>query len=461
MSKIELRCVTALMIAMASAACTEAPVTIERRVRIAADDDERETGATYDDESDEEADDESASTTSAMTKSTKASATEADVASIEPGEEAAPPSIKVTFAASAGQKFGNVPIYRSCSDMGVDFNQASFADATSLSLVNVVDKKVLVKVEGAAFEKLKASVVSGNGELDIPVERGALPATSTEYAIVMGGDGRFGSPAACGASIQPKNESDRGVKGSAGRFPTGRTIAFNRGIGGTGCGIVGFLQAYYDESRSVVYARPTSPLVIAADDEGRAGFPKGYGHKGCDNHDSPLVLDLRGAGVKLGPARADVFDIDGDGRRDTLGWVISEDTPFLVRDANGNGVVDGAEELFGNRTRGRDGLLSSANGFEALAAYDDVEDGVIDAKDRVWSSLRLWFDRDHDGRSTPDELETLGARGVRSIATGYVSVSQRLTSGGEIEGAIRQRGGATMSDGRIVSVLDVWFERHF
>lgn len=453
MKTFELGCVSALVLAMA--ACAEAPVTLERQGSRLAD------SSSDDDVAEDESDDAPTAVATKTKEPVEAAPTKkADTAKTEPvetKETAPPPVIKVNWSGAKGQTYGNVRIYRSCSDMGVDFNMASFADATSLSLVNVVDQKVLVKVEGEAFKALKNNVVNGTGDLEIPVDAAALPTTSTEYALIMGGDSRFGSPAACRTSLAPQDEKDRGVKGSAGRFPTGRAIVFDRGVGGTGCGIVGFLQAFLDPATKTVMARPTSPLIIAADDEGRAGFPKGYGYKGCDNHDSPLVLDLAGTGVTLGRPRAGIFDIDGDGRRDTLGWVTSSETPFLVHDANGNGKVDGASELFGNHTARRD----SANGFEALASFDDVADGVIDSRDRVWSSLRLWFDRDHDGRSSAEELETLESRGIRSLATGYIPVTERLRSAGKLEGVIRQRGGATTTDGRTIPILDVWFERHF
>lgn len=451
----------ALVIAMGSVACAEAPVPELGGARSASSGDDesddtgrasksKDRGSKSDDVGSDDADDESGT-------AAKPASSKPDTDSSDPSTVA--PTIEVSFAASAGQKFGNVPIHRSCSDMGADFNQATVADGTSMALVDVNTQKVLVKVEGAALKAIKDELLSGSGKLKIELpgsDGGGVPAQAAEYAIIMGGDSRFGSPAACGESLAPKDEQDRGVKGSAGRFPTGRTIVFDRGVGGTGCGIVGFLQAYYDASKGIVYARPSSPIVIAADDEGRAGFPKGNGYPGCDAHASPLVLDLSGSGVELSKARADVFDIDGNGTRDAMSWVSSNDTPFLVRDANGNGLVDGATELFGNHTD-----RTSQNGFDALSHFDDVPDGVIDAKDAVWASLRLWFDRDHDGVTGPGELETLEARGITSLATTYVSTSERLMSGGTFAGSIRQRGAATTGDGRSVPVLDVWFERSF
>jgi len=52
----------------------------------------------------------------------------------------------------------------------------------------------------------------------------------------------------------------------------------------------------------------------------------------------------------------------------------------LPIDLNGNGRIDSGAELFGNHTGGK----SFANGFDALAQYDDNRDGKIDAADAVF-----------------------------------------------------------------------------
>ena len=440
----------ALMMAMGSVACAEQPVTELGGAKSAS---------SSDDEDDKPAKPKSSKKKTADTEDDEATgesiatASKTDSVPDAKDEEGSKKdlALDLDFAGSKGLKFGNIAIRRSCSDIGVDFNQATVAEGTSLSLVEVYSKKVLLEVKGADLAAIKKSLLDGDGHVHIPVQAGQIPTQTTEYAIVMGGDGRFGSLAACGVDIVPKSDEDRGIKGGAGHFPTGRNILNAITLGGDGCGIVGFMQAYYDEKTGEVYARASSPILIAADDEGRAGFPSGSGHAGCDEHASPLVLDLSGNGVALSKAREDVFDIDANGSRDAVSWVSSNDTPFLVRDANGNGLVDGATELFGNFTDER-----SSNGFEALSHFDDSGDGVVDRNDRVWATLRLWFDRNHDGRTDAGELETLESRGVESLATRYVPTNQRLMSG-----AIRQRGAATMSDGRSVPVLDVWFDRKF
>jgi hypothetical protein len=363
------------------------------------------------------------------------------------------PEIHVTFNLDAKQTFGGQVIGRACSDRGADLQNATFLDGSSMKLVSVDDSsKVIATVDSADLQTMKASVVA-TGDLVMRVDPSLLPSAPYEFAMIMGGDDRFGSPAACGVSLRPTSADERDAR----NFPNDDTMLFGGKFGGTGCGTVGYLQVYYDASKQQVIAQATSQLLLAAWD-GDAGFPAMYDKTPCDVNHSPLVIDLGERGVSLSTPIASVFDIDGDGARDAIPWVVSQDTPFLIRDANGNGQVDGVDELFGDRTRDEHGLRSSVNGFEALARWDANRDGAIDEADDVWPTLRLWFDRDHDGRTGAGELEVLSSRGVRALSLAYVPVREELWAGGRPHGAVRQRGGATMSDGRVLGVLDVWFD---
>src|SRR4029453_6414782 len=88
----------------------------------------------------------------------------------------------------------------------------------------------------------------------------------------------------------------------------------------------------------------------------------------------PIVLDLDGDGVETTPAsRATFFDHNADGFAERTGWV-GVDDGLLVRDRDGNGLVDTGRELLGNHTLRPNGT-EAANGFQALADLDPNGDG--------------------------------------------------------------------------------------
>jgi Ca2+-binding RTX toxin-like protein len=125
----------------------------------------------------------------------------------------------------------------------------------------------------------------------------------------------------------------------------------------------------------------------------------------------PLVLDMDGDGIELiSLDDSGVYmDTNSDGLAEQVGWVAPDDA-LLVRDDNGNGVIDTPNELFGG---------TGQTGYQELAAYDTNADGQITAADADFGSLKVWNDLDSDGISDAGELQTLTEAGITAISLAH------------------------------------------
>lgn len=168
---------------------------------------------------------------------------------------------------------------------------------------------------------------------------------------------------------------------------------------------------------------------------------------------SPVVIDIAGNGITLtDPAAGVDFDLKGSGTRDRLSWTQPDsDDAWLALDRNSNGLIDSGAELFGDFTP--QPVATNKNGFLALAEFDKTEnggnaDGVIDVKDSIFNSLRLWQDRNHNGFSEADELHTLRALNVEALELSFKESNRVDDFGNEFKYRARVKDAKYASVGR-------------
>ena len=130
--------------------------------------------------------------------------------------------------------------------------------------------------------------------------------------------------------------------------------------------------------------------------------------------ESPLVLSFNAGDTTVEFLGQSVpFNLDGNGAH-PVDWV-APTYPLLALDLNEDGVINDGRELFGTATVLKATQQRAADGFSALAQYDDDGDKLINQNDAVFSRLLLWFDRNSDGASQPSELTGLPFKGVTAI----------------------------------------------
>jgi hypothetical protein len=186
--------------------------------------------------------------------------------------------------------------------------------------------------------------------------------------------------------------------------------------------------------------------------------------KSFKDYQSPLVLDMNGDGVL---SLTDVwnekkivqFDMALEGRNYPTGWVGPKDA-FLVIDRNRNGVIDNSSELFGEYTGAEiNGPKAFKNGFAALAPFDSNSDGRVDARDKQFESLAVWFDKNQNGKTDRGELQSLAEAGVKSIGLQFSDLRDAkgnvpLIAGNEV----RLAGTFETTSGKTQKIADVWFK---
>ena len=171
----------------------------------------------------------------------------------------------------------------------------------------------------------------------------------------------------------------------------------------------------------------------------------------------PLALDLDGDGIETVSAAGfsgSLFDHNGNGIRTATGWIAPDDG-LLVRDLNGNGIIDNGAELFGDNTKLADGSFAK-HGYAALAELDSNGDGIVSAADAAFQTLRVWQDLNQDGISQANELRTLEELGIQSLDIAYKDANKNLGNGNTLaqQGSYTKKDGTTAQAGDLLLAAD-------
>ncbi|MGZ6005557.1 MAG: beta strand repeat-containing protein [Candidatus Saccharimonadales bacterium] len=166
---------------------------------------------------------------------------------------------------------------------------------------------------------------------------------------------------------------------------------------------------------------------------------------------TPIVLDLNGDGVSSLSISAEVqFDLHANGQKVHTGWVSSSDG-LLTLDRNHDGLVNDGSELFGSSVTLANGQKAN-DGYAALRELDSNSDNSITKSDTQWANLKVWVDKNSDGISQVDEIQTLDSLGITKLDLTAQTAS--LNDNGNVIGLTSSY---QISDGTNHAMADVWF----
>ena len=139
----------------------------------------------------------------------------------------------------------------------------------------------------------------------------------------------------------------------------------------------------------------------------------------------PIVFDLEGDGLELtGVDHSMVVSRLSSGELARTSWVGPTDG-ILAVDRNGDGQINQLSEI--SFVQDKEGAKTD---LEGLQGWDTNGDGKLNALDEGWGQLKIWVDRNQNGRSTESELRTLEEVGITEInltgkATGNTTANTR------------------------------------
>lgn len=167
----------------------------------------------------------------------------------------------------------------------------------------------------------------------------------------------------------------------------------------------------------------------------------------CGGYYSPLMFFFDSETPEFNGVS--LFPLYGVKKGSRVYWPEKNSKGYFLVDMKGKNTVADHDQLFG-----KDGLHE--NGFKALEVHDKNGDKVINSKDEIFSSLKLWNDKDGNGLSNSREIASLKEMGIVEIDLNYKS--NNVTKYGNRARAKEKSTFSFSKDGKSKNgrILDVW-----
>jgi hypothetical protein len=279
--------------------------------------------------------------------------------------------------------------------------------------------KVKVSIAGVDSNATEVKAITNSISVGIPLN---------EIAWVKGN-----SQLSKGTFVMPKN---------GGSLPAAQVKFFQVPVGGTtereleksGYSLPDKIVAYDEVNNNM-------SLTISAKFPGAAGF--------CGGFYSPLMLFFDKAYPQF--SGMSLFPLHGVKAGSRVNWP-EAGAPgyFLALLGKGESEISKSSQLFGQSD-------DMSNGFESLKVHDSDKNGVINKKDKIWASLKLWKDENANGMSEKEEIHSLDSKGVESLSLAYSTRDPK-----NFDNRARVRESSKFSyrvKGKLAQaeILDVWF----
>jgi hypothetical protein len=169
---------------------------------------------------------------------------------------------------------------------------------------------------------------------------------------------------------------------------------------------------------------------------------------------APIVLDLNGDGLELSKtATSDIVTRDANGVITRTGWV-GPTNGILVTDRAADGKYNTISDI---------SFLADKPGaktdLEGLAAWDTNGNGLVDTGDANWSKLKVWVDKNQDGRAEAGEVTSLDQQGISAINLSGTPTG--FTSADSTDSFATNTTTFTRTDGTTGAAYDVTLARQF